>query len=56
MRKGLPSSLRGAIDLAKAELAHGEDALAREMARKIIDAQEPDIAQILAWLEERANR
>jgi uncharacterized protein (DUF305 family) len=44
---------RGAIDMAKAELAHGDDAWAKEMAQKVIDAQEKEIADMLAWLEKQ---
>lgn len=42
---------RGAIDMAKAELAHGDDPWARELATVIIAAQEKEIADMLAWLE-----
>ena len=41
---------RGAIDMAKAELAHGDDTWAREMAQKVIDAQEQEIAYMLGGL------
>ncbi len=42
---------RGAIDMAKAELEHGDDAWARTFAQEIIAAQEEEIADMLAWLE-----
>jgi len=42
---------RGAIDMAKAELAHGDDPWARTLAEGIIAAQEKEIADILAWLD-----
>ena len=42
---------RGAIDMAKAELAHGDDEWAKTMAQKVIDAQEQEIADMLGWLE-----
>lgn len=42
---------RGAIDMAQAELAHGDDPWAREMATAIIAAQEKEIADMLKWLE-----
>lgn len=45
---------QGAIDMAKAELAHGDDEWAKQMAQKVIDAQEAEIADMLAWLEEQA--
>jgi uncharacterized protein (DUF305 family) len=44
---------QGAIDMAKAELAEGNDALPRELAEAIIAAQEKEIAQMLEWLASR---
>jgi uncharacterized protein (DUF305 family) len=44
---------QGAIDMAKAELAHGDDAWAKEMAQKVIDAQEKEIADMVNWLKEQ---
>ncbi|OEO31332.1 hypothetical protein VW23_016745 [Devosia insulae DS-56] len=44
---------RGAIDMAKAELKHGDDPWAREMAQAVITAQEKEIADMLAWLEKQ---
>ncbi|QQR41091.1 DUF305 domain-containing protein [Devosia rhizoryzae] len=45
-----------AINMAKAELEHGDNAWAKEMATKIIEAQEQEIAEMVAWLEgEGAN-
>lgn len=45
---------RGAIDMARAELEHGDNEWARQMAQKVIDAQEAEIADMLAWLEDQA--
>lgn len=42
---------RGAIDMAKAELAHGDDPWAKALAETIIGAQEKEIAEMLKWLE-----
>lgn len=42
---------QGAIDMAKAELAHGDDPWARELAQKIIDAQTAEIAAMQEWLK-----
>jgi uncharacterized protein (DUF305 family) len=42
---------RGAIDMAKAELAHGDDPWARKLAEGIIAAQEKEIREMMAWLE-----
>jgi uncharacterized protein (DUF305 family) len=47
---------QGAISMAKAELAHGDDEWAKEMAQKVVDAQEAEIAEMLAWLEEQAAK
>ena len=44
---------RAAIAMAKAELAHGDDAWARRMADQIIAAQEREIAEMTAWLEKQ---
>lgn len=44
---------RGAIDMARAELAHGDDPWAREVAQAVITAQEKEIAEMLAWLEKQ---
>lgn len=41
---------RGAIAMAEAELKHGDDPWARELAGKIIAAQQQEIADMLAWL------
>lgn len=46
---------QAAINMANAELAHGDDPWAREMARKIIDAQTSEIAQMRDWLAKQAN-
>jgi uncharacterized protein (DUF305 family) len=44
---------RGAIDMAQAELAHGDDPWAKELATAIVAAQEKEIADMLAWLEKQ---
>lgn len=44
---------RGAIDMAKAEIAHGDDPWAKALAEEIVAAQEKEIAEMLAWLEEQ---
>ena len=41
---------QGAIAMAKAELAYGDDPFARELAATIIAAQEAEIAQMKEWL------
>lgn len=44
---------QGAIDMAKAELKHGDEPWAKEMAEKVIAAQEQEIKDMTAWLEQR---
>ena len=44
---------QGAIDMAKAELKHGDDPWAKEMAQAVVAAQEKEIADMLAWLEKQ---
>lgn len=44
---------RGAIDMANAELTHGDDPWAKELATKIVAAQEQEIAEMLAWLDKQ---
>ena len=41
---------RAAINMARAELVHGDDPWARELAQKVIDAQQQEIDDMLAWL------
>jgi uncharacterized protein (DUF305 family) len=42
---------QGAIDMAKAELAHGDDPWARDLAQKIIAAQTAEIAAMEEWVK-----
>ncbi len=44
---------QAAINMAKAELAHGDDDWAKGMAQKVIDAQQKEIEEMLAWLSEQ---
>ena len=46
---------QGAIDMAKAELAHGDDPWARAMAQKVIDAQTKEIADMIDWLKKQSK-
>ena len=42
---------RGAIDMAKVELAHGKNSEIRKLAEAVIKAQEAEIAEMQAWLK-----
>lgn len=42
---------QGAINMARAELEDGDNEWAKEMAQKVIDAQEQEIAEMVSWLE-----
>ena len=42
---------QAAINMSKAQLEHGDNKWAKEMAQKIIDAQEQEIAEMVSWLE-----
>ncbi len=42
---------QGAINMARAELEHGDNQWAKDMAQKIIDSQEAEIAEMVSWLE-----
>jgi uncharacterized protein (DUF305 family) len=41
---------QAAINMAKAELAHGDDPWVKELAQAVIDAQQREIDEMLAWL------
>ena len=45
---------QGAIDMARAELQYGDDPWAKQLAQKVNDAQEAEIAQMKDWLAKAA--
>lgn len=52
---GMIAHHQGAIDMANVELKHGDNAWAKEMAQKVIDAQTKEIADMTAWLKDNAK-
>jgi uncharacterized protein (DUF305 family) len=44
---------QAAINMAKAELEHGDSDWAKDMAQKVIDAQQKEIEDLLNWLSEQ---
>ncbi|MGE3829655.1 MAG: DUF305 domain-containing protein [Parvibaculaceae bacterium] len=52
---GMIAHHQGAIDMAKAELAHGDNEEAKKKAQMIIDAQTKEIEDFTAWLAANAK-
>jgi uncharacterized protein (DUF305 family) len=46
---------QAAINMARAELTHGDDPWARELAQNVIDAQQKEIDDMLKWLEQQGS-
>ena len=46
---------QAAIEMAKVELQYGDNDWAKAMARKIIAAQEAEIAEMTKWIEEQTQ-
>lgn len=44
---------QSAVNMAKAELEHGDDEWAKELAQNVIDSQQKEIDDMLAWLDEQ---
>jgi uncharacterized protein (DUF305 family) len=44
---------QAAINMAKAELEHGDSDWAKQMAQNVIDAQQKEIEEMLNWLSEQ---
>jgi uncharacterized protein (DUF305 family) len=46
---------QGAIDMARLQLEHGKNPQLRQMAQKIIEDQEREIATLKEWLAQHPN-
>ena len=53
--RGMIGHHEGAIDMARIVLEHGEDPDLRQLAEKIIEAQEAEIAFLQNWIAENAE-
>ena len=47
---------QSAVDMAKAELAHGKDTNLKQMAQIMVDAQQKEIAEFKAWHDKNADK
>jgi uncharacterized protein (DUF305 family) len=47
---------QSAVDMAKAELAHGRDTKLKQMAQQMVDAQQKEIQQFLEWQAKNGNK
>ena len=52
---GMIAHHQGAIDMAKAELAHGDDPWAKKTAQNVIDSQSKEMAAMLDWLKTQSK-
>ena len=52
---GMISHHRAAIAMAEVELQFGDDDTMKELAQRIIDAQEQEIVELTTWIEEDAQ-
>jgi uncharacterized protein (DUF305 family) len=53
--RGMIPHHKGAIDMAKVQLAHGKDPALRAMAEKVIADQQKEIAEMQDWLKKNSK-
>lgn len=53
--QGMLAHHRGAVEMSEVALKYGKDAKVRDLAGRIIKAQQGEIAEMEAWLKERGK-
>ncbi len=51
--QGMLAHHRGAVAMSQVALKHADDPQARDLAKRVIDAQEAEITEMEAWLKAR---
>ncbi|MEP5937795.1 MAG: DUF305 domain-containing protein [Erythrobacter sp.] len=51
--EGMLAHHRGAVEMSEVELQYGSDEQARDLAQRIIDAQQAEIEEMEVWLADR---
>lgn len=53
--RGMLAHHRGAVEMSEVALQHATDEQVRDLAQRIIDAQEAEIAEMEAWLQSQSR-
>lgn len=51
--RGMVPHHQGAVDMARIELEHGTDPVMRDLARRVVDTQQAEIAVMRQWMASR---